>query len=210
MSQVSMNETAPASGAGNLLVSVNDLSVIFGISRGYVRALNKVSFDVNESDIVSIVGESGSGKTTLARCIARLMRPSKGSIKYAGIDVTSLKGKNLKDYRRKVQMIFQDPFESLNPKQDVFSTIAAPMKYLLGEGDSSNLYDSVSKLLEEVGLEPERVMYRYPHQISGGERQRVSIARALAPNPGLLIADEPVTMLDLAQRLNVGEGSKEI
>lgn len=188
----------------DVVLSVRGLGVDFRGKRGsVVHALRNVSFDVHQQDILSIVGESGSGKTTLARCIARLTTPTRGSIIYNNVDVASLKRKSLFDYRRAVQMIFQDPFESLNPKQDVFTTISSPIRYLLGEKNQSALYGAVTKLLEEVGLEPERVMYRYPHQISGGERQRVSIARALAPNPRVLIADEPITMLDSAQRLNI-------
>ncbi|MHB8700124.1 MAG: ABC transporter ATP-binding protein [Nitrososphaerales archaeon] len=202
MSQVSLAKQFDEK-SEDIVLSVRGLSVDFKGRKGTVHALRNVSFDVFESDILSIVGESGSGKTTVARCIARLTRPTSGSIMHNNVDVSSLKGKSLFEYRKAVQMIFQDPFESLNPKQDVFTAISAPIQYLLGEKNQTVLYTAVTRLLEEVGLEPERVMYRYPHQISGGERQRVSIARALAPNPKVLIADEPITMLDSAQRLNV-------
>jgi peptide/nickel transport system ATP-binding protein len=168
-----------------------------------VLAVEDVSFEMGESEIVSIVGESGSGKTTLARCIAGLTHVTSGSIKYGGTEVRSLRGKDLVQYRREVQIVFQDPFGSLNPRHDVFTAISTPLRRLNGENSSSQLADKVQGLLREVGLEPNEVIRRYPHQLSGGQRQRVNIARALAPNPKLLIADEPITMLDAAQRLNI-------
>lgn len=201
MSQISMirdsteNERYP--------LSIRDLSVDFKTKGGVLHAVGKVSFDVRESEVLSIVGESGSGKTTVARCITRLTKPSSGSIKCYGTEIGNLRGKELIDYRRKVQMIFQDPFESLNPRQDVFTAVSTPIQSLLGEKDQHRLYELVTELLEEVGLNPKLVMYRFPHQISGGEKQRVSIARALSVNPKILVADEPITMLDSAQRLNV-------
>ncbi len=208
MSQISMM-TNPIEN-GNALISVKDLCVDFKTKGGTLQAVRTVTFDLHESEVLSIVGESGSGKTTVARCVTRLMKPTTGSIKYEGMEISNLKGKELIDYRRKVQMIFQDPFESLNPRQDVFTAISTPIQSLLGEKNQTRLYKAVGDLLEEVGLEPARVMNRFPHQISGGEKQRVSIARALAVNPRVLVADEPITMLDSAQRLNVLSILKEL
>jgi peptide/nickel transport system ATP-binding protein len=209
LSQVRVEEPLPQS-EQNALIQVRNLSVVFEKQRGIIRrekllirAVDNVSLELRESEFVSIVGETGSGKSTLAKCIVRLQEPTIGSIIYEERDIAHLKSSQLKTYRRDVQMIFQDPFESLLPRQDVFSTISTPIRNLRGEKSHDRLYDATSHLLEEVGLEPEVVMHRLPHQLSGGQRQRVSIARALASDPRVLIADEPITMLDAAQRLNV-------
>jgi len=162
-----------------------------------------VSFDINESEILSVVGESGSGKTTIANCIMALTTPNSGSIKYNGAEVSALRGKKLKDYRREVQVIYQDPFESLNPRLDVYSTLSIPIIRLTNETKQAVIVEKVRRLLSEVGLEPDEAIHKLPHQLSGGERQRINVARALAPGPKLLIADEPITMLDASQRLNI-------
>ena len=199
------------------LLQVKDLTVRFTRERGFVRttksiieAVSKVSFDINESEILSIVGESGSGKTTVARCVLRLVEPTEGQILYGGVDISSIHGKRLLDYRRNAQIVFQDPYESLNHRESVFTLVSSPLRYLRGEHDSARMHETVSRLLEEVGLNPGKFMNRFPHQLSGGERQRVSIARALASDPKLLVADEPVTMLDAAQRLSVLRLIKEL
>jgi len=188
---------------------ISHLSVTFetttGMLRGKkktVRAVDDVSFDLHKGEFLAIVGETGSGKSTIARCLLGLTTPSSGSIKHNGVAINSLKGKALREYRKDVQIVYQDPFESLINRQTVLNNIAIPLKYLNGEKNKSEIRETVAALLNEVGLKPE-IMNRYPHQISGGERQRVSIARALASNPKVLIADEPITMLDAAQRLNV-------
>lgn len=186
----------------DIILSVKNLSVTFKDGGKEVKAVKDVSFDIYTSEILSVVGESGSGKTTLARCVVGLVRPTSGSIIYGGVDMTSRRTTPVKSYLRDVQMIFQDPFESLNPRQDVFTFVSAPLRYLLGEKVQERLAKAVSATLREVGL-TEDIMWRYPHQLSGGQRQRIGIARALISNPKLLIADEPITMLDATQRLNV-------
>jgi peptide/nickel transport system ATP-binding protein len=166
--------------------------------------VDNLSLDIYEHEILSLVGESGSGKTTVARCLVGLNRVTSGSIEFrGGVDVTKLSGARLLDYWRKVQLIFQDPFESIYPRFDVFTIVSTPMIQLVQESNPSGLEERVAKLLSEVGLDPSETMYKLPHQLSGGERQRVSIARALAPNPEILIADEPITMLDASFRLNI-------
>ncbi len=208
MSQVQLGREASAE--RDPILKVTDLSIHFKSQTGTfrkkestIRAVSEVSFSLSRSELVAIVGESGSGKTTLARCILGLVKPSSGSIIFNGSDITKLKDKDLFNYRRAVQIIYQDPFESLTPRLNVYDTLAIPLTELLGMKKKEELTERIRTLLEEVGLDPSEVMYRFPHQLSGGQRQRVNIARALAPNPMLLVADEPITMLDAAQRMNI-------
>lgn len=196
-------------GLNDPILKVANLSVHFKQQTGtfrkrekIIKAVSEVSFEVGRSEVVSVVGESGSGKTTLARCILGLVKPTSGSIDYNGTDITKIKSKKMRDYRRAVQIIYQDPFESLTPRLKIYDILAAPLTELVGMKDKKEIRATIQALLEEVSLDPE-VMHRYPHQLSGGQRQRVNIARALAPNPMLLVADEPITMLDAAQRMNI-------
>lgn len=205
MSQVSVEKSDVRK---DPLMRIDGISAVFertdtlGVKKTKVRAVDGVSFDLYEGEFLSIVGETGSGKTTVARCLLGLTSPSSGAIRFGGQDISKLKGKNLRAYRKSVQIIYQDPFSSLVDRQTVLENIATPIKYLLGEKDPNKIKEIVSNLLQEVGLKPEMIN-RHPYQLSGGERQRINIARALASNPRVLIADEPITMLDAAQRLNI-------
>lgn len=200
--QVGSDGIGPRSTTAPIL-EVNNLSVHFRARGEDVRAVDNVSFTVAESESVSIVGQSGSGKTTLGRCILNLLKPTSGFIRFNGANVSDLRGRGLLNYWRQVQMVYQDPFESLDPGQAVFTTLSIPLRRLAGEKKATKISGTVDQLLNEVGLNPDRVRDKYPHQLSGGERQRVNICRALAANPRLLIADEPITMLDASQRLNI-------
>jgi oligopeptide/dipeptide ABC transporter ATP-binding protein len=209
--QLSPSPTSDDAGTGsNPLLSVNDLSVTFRKSRGSIirtqveiRAVDRVTFEIRESEIVSLVGESGSGKTTVARSVMGLQGASQGSIRYRGAEVLGRKGSSVRDYWREVQMIYQDPFESLDPGRSVQSTISASIRNLTGERDKEAIRRKAITLLEEMELDPSEVLNKYPHQLSGGQRQRVNIARALASDPKLILADEPITMLDAAQKMNI-------
>jgi oligopeptide/dipeptide ABC transporter ATP-binding protein len=213
MPQVQLSEESGTAANKEVLLRVSNLMVTFRKGRTFfgtarsnqdIRAVDGISFDIYGSEIVSLVGESGSGKTTLARCLVGLIPVTSGSILYKNeVDVTKLSGSSLRQYLHRVQIIYQDPFESLDPGQNVFSIIASPIKNLVGEKDRTVIRSRVFELLNEMGLDPEEVVSKYPHQLSGGQRQRVNIARALAPDPEFLIADEPITMLDAGQRLKI-------
>lgn len=209
MSQIQLADRT-ITGEKQALLSVRDLTVTFEKEQGFLgretkftHAVDHVSFELYPSETVSLVGESGSGKTTVARCIAVIQAPTAGSIKYRGEEITGLSGKSLLRYRREVQITFQDPFGSLLPFLDVLTMVSIPIRRLTGERDEARTTEKVRALLNEVGLVPDEVLTKLPHQMSGGERQRVNIARALASEPKVLIADEPVSMLDASQKLNM-------
>jgi len=169
---------------------------LFGQAAAKVVALNKISLKIYEGEIFGLVGESGSGKTTAGRLIVGLEPPRDGSIFLNGTEITALKGKALKAYRRKVQMIFQDPYQSLNPQLSIYESVAEPLIiHKMGKGEKR--LEQVMDTLKTVGLSPpEEFLNRYPHQLSGGQRQRVAIARALVLGPEFVVADEPTSMLD--------------
>jgi ABC-type oligopeptide transport system ATPase subunit len=195
------------------LVEVRDLVKHFPIARGIVvkrkigavRAVDGVSFAVGRGETLGIVGETGCGKSTTARLMMRLLDATAGEIDFEGSDITRLKGAALKAVRREVQMIFQDPYSSLNPRKTIGSIIAEPFAIHGLMREQGERKAEVQRLMETVGLNPEHYN-RYPHEFSGGQRQRIGVARALALNPKLLIADEPVSALDVsiqAQVLNL-------
>lgn len=164
--------------------------------RGQVVALDSISLDIAEGEILGLVGESGSGKTTCGRLIVKLEEPQEGRIYLDGKAITGLKGRELQEYRRKVQMIFQDPYQSLNPQLSILESVAEPLN-IHGIGDKSQRTEKVLSVLRDVGLAPpERFLFRFPHQLSGGQRQRVAIARAMVLRPRVVVADEPTSMLD--------------
>jgi ABC-type oligopeptide transport system ATPase subunit len=185
-----------------------DRGVMFRRNVGAVHAVDGIDFDVYAGETFGIVGESGSGKSTTARLIARLHDPSAGEVRFDGQVITALRGAALKQLRRELQMIFQDPYSSLNPRKTIGSIIAEPLAIHHIEPDRAGRKRAVQELIDTVGLNPEHYN-RYPHEFSGGQRQRIGIARALALRPKLLIADEPVSALDVsiqAQVLNLLRG----
>jgi oligopeptide/dipeptide ABC transporter ATP-binding protein len=173
--------------------------VVMARARGAVHAVEDVSFLVARGQTLGIVGESGSGKTTTARMIARLIDPTSGTVRLDGVDITRLAGAELRALRRRVQIVFQDPYGSLNPRQTAGQIIGAPLRVHHVPGDRRH---RVADLLAQVGLSPEQAG-RYPHEFSGGQRQRIGIARALALAPELMILDEPVSALDVSVQAHV-------
>lgn len=194
------------------ILRVERLKTWFPLRRGvfsrvydHVKAVDDVSFEVYSGETIGLVGESGCGKTTLGRSVLRLAEPSEGRIVFEGQDVMSLSGSGLREYRKRVQIVFQDPYSSLNPRIRIGDAIAEPMMVHGIEPDAQKRRDKVCELLVEVGLAPEYYQ-RYPHELSGGQRQRICIARALAVQPKLVICDESVSALDVsvqAQTLNL-------
>jgi len=172
--------------------------------RLYVKAVDNVSFDVKKEEIFGLAGESGSGKTTTGKCILRLIDPTEGRIIFKGKDISSLEQQKLKNFRRKIQMIFQDPYESLDPRMTVESIISEPLHVLGLVKNAEEAAEKVKGILSEVGLSPpEQFIFRYPHELSGGQRQRVAVARAFVVNPEFIVADEPVSMLDVSIRAEI-------
>jgi oligopeptide transport system ATP-binding protein len=193
------------------LLNVTDLKKYFAVrtgafaaSSGTVKAVDGVTFSVGEGKTLGLVGESGCGKSTTGRTIMRLIEPTSGQVEFEGRDVLRMRGRDLKAFRRDVQIIFQDPYASLNPRFTVGEIIAEPL-LIHGIGTQADRRAKARELLDIVGLNPEHIS-RYPHEFSGGQRQRIGIARALALNPKLIVCDEPVSALDVsiqAQVLNL-------
>lgn len=170
--------------------------VFFQKVTGHVKAVDGISFNLREGEILGLVGESGCGKSTLGRTIMQLLHATEGSVRIGNTDLAKLSPTQLQKARVDFQMIFQDPYASLNPRMTVFDTLAEPL-LVHGQTKSSNIDAEVSKLMEMVGLAP-RFMRKYPHEFSGGQRQRIAIARAIALRPKLVVADEPVSALDVS------------
>lgn len=186
----------------NLTVSYEIGGGIFSSGGKKFNAVNKISFDMQRGEIMGLVGESGSGKTTTGRAIIRLAPVSSGEIFFEGTKISALSDRQFMPFRKKMQMIFQDPFNSLNPRMTVLQIISEPLDIHFPKMSRAQKADRVAELLETVGLLPEHAR-RYPHEFSGGQRQRIGIARALAVEPEFLICDEPVSALDVSVQAQI-------
>jgi oligopeptide transport system ATP-binding protein len=175
---------------------------VFGKTRGWVKAVEEVSFTLDRAETLGLVGESGCGKTTLGRAIVKLIEPSAGRILFQGEDIAPLRGAALRNHRRLFQMIFQDPYSSLNPRQTISQSLSEPMEIHRLEAKATNRRERAKQLLDQVGLHPDH-LDRYPHEFSGGQRQRIGIARALAVQPKLIVCDEPVSALDVSVQAQI-------
>ncbi len=186
------------------LLEVKNLKVYFPIMGGVIRhkvgevkAVDDVSFTIEAGETVGLVGESGSGKTTVGRAVLRLLEPTAGEIRFDGCDITNASHHELRPLRKQMQMVFQDPFGSLNPRMTIASIVGEALKIHFVQMDRNARRDRIAELLRRVGLKPEH-MNRYPHEFSGGQRQRIGIARALAVEPKFSVCDEPVSALDVS------------
>jgi oligopeptide transport system ATP-binding protein len=186
------------------LLEVEELQVVFPATRGggMVRAVDRVSFRVPQGKTVGLVGESGSGKTTIGRTLVRLQPATAGSVRYAGEEILGKSEKEFRPYRKEIQMIFQDPYGSLNPRLTILDIIGEPLEIHFPKLSKPERKDRVGELLRDVGLDP-GVMPRRPQEFSGGQRQRIGIARALAVEPKLIICDEPVSALDVSVQAQI-------
>jgi peptide/nickel transport system ATP-binding protein len=201
-------------GMEETIIRVENLKKYFPLSVGFfksiimrqipvVKAVDGISFDIKKGEIFGLAGESGSGKTTTGRLILRLIEPTSGKIYFHDTEITNIPAKKFKDFRKKMQIIFQDPYESLNPKMTIKDIIAEPLR-VQGEKDENLIMERVHRALEDVELiPPEEFIYRFPHELSGGQRQRVACARALVVQPEFIVADEPVSMLDVSIRAEI-------
>ena len=193
----------------NILIEVKDLVKHFPVTRGVIfkktiakiHAVDGVSFEIEKGKTLGLVGESGSGKSTIGRLILRLLEPTSGTIIFDGLDITKMPENDLKDLRRRAAAVFQDPYSSLDPRMRIFDIISEPL-IIAKWGDRKKIADRVYELLGQVGLRLEEAT-KYPHQLSGGQRQRVAIARALALSPDLIVADEPVSALDVSVQAKI-------
>lgn len=189
----------------NTLLEVKDLKKYYKVPKGMLHAVDGVSFSIEKGKTLGVVGESGCGKTTLGRAILRLVEPTSGSVIFDGVDVIKLNRKKMRDMRKDMQLIFQDPFSSLNPRKTIAQTIEEPIVLANMIPNKDERFMRVLELMKTVGL-AERLINTFPHELDGGRRQRIGIARALAMNPKFIICDEPVSALDVsiqAQILNL-------
>ena len=189
----------------NVLLEVKDLKKYYKVPKGMLHAVDGVSFNLEKGKTLGIVGESGCGKTTIGRAILRLVEPTSGSVIFDGVDIPKLNKQEMRHMRRNMQLIFQDPFSSLNPRKTITQTIEEPIILANMIPDPDKRFMRVMELMDTVGL-AERLVNTYPHELDGGRRQRIGIARALAMNPKFIICDEPVSALDVsiqAQILNL-------
>lgn len=199
------------------IVRVQDLTKHFSIKLGFfktlmtkkipvVHAVDYVNFAIGKGEVFGLVGESGSGKTTAGRVILRLIEPTAGKIFFEGNDITLLPPADMRKLRSEMQIVFQDPYESLNPRMSIFDIVSEPLRIQHSEFGEDRITKAVDESLREMGLvPPEQFLYRFPHELSGGQRQRVAVARAFVTRPKFIVADEPVSMLDASVRTEVSE-----
>ena len=205
----------------DIILNVVNLNKSFNLRRGFsdlfkfqksqkVQIIDNVTFKISKGEILVLAGESGSGKTTLAKLIMRSINPDSGNIFFNNVDITKLKGKELLNIRSKVQMIFQDPYASLDPRMKVFDIVKEPLDVHKKRVNKKEVEEYVYSALKKVNLDPNEIASSYPHNLSGGQRQRVSFARSLVLKPLLIIADEPVSMLDVSIRIQILELMKKL
>ncbi|MFW9993497.1 MAG: ABC transporter ATP-binding protein [Candidatus Odinarchaeota archaeon] len=198
----------------DILLDIHDLRKWFPLNKGFfqalfgeeinVRAVDDISFRLKKAEILVLAGESGCGKTTAGQTIIRLIEPTQGSIMFGEVDIGALNKKQLKQFRSRMQIIFQDPYESLNPKMSVFDTVSEPLRLNKICNTKDEMEERVSRALDTVRLGASDEFWdRYPHELSGGQRQRVAVARAITVNPDFVVADEPVSMLDVSIRAEI-------
>lgn len=191
----------------NPFLEVRNLKKYFKSARGYVHAVDDVNFSIERGRTLGVVGESGCGKSTLGRCVIRLLEPTEGEVLFEGVDICKIDNRKMKELRKDIQIVFQDPYSSLNPRKTILDIISEPLKFnkIMPGASRAEIEYRVVELMETVGL-AERLINTYPHELDGGRRQRIGIARALAVNPKFIVCDEPVSSLDVsiqAQILNL-------